>query len=420
MIRSDKKAPPVLIQNALYGAEQAVYFMVYAAVTGFASLYLTHNGFMSSEIGVMVAAANIIATIIQPLIADVADRSKKLTVSRLLLILCGVMLSLSVSMLLMSGRSFALIAVYTLLFTCTTAALPLINSHCFALNGGGWRVNFGVCRGIGSLGYTVLSAGLGQLTALYGASILPGVDSLSVAVFAAVIIAVQSVFVLGGRRSEAIKADEKDGEGYEEIGLAEFIRRNRLFLVVSLGTMLIFFHNQTLDVFMLQIVSDVGGDSSDMGFLLALTAFLEIPAMFLFDRINKRISTAALIRLGAAGFTLKILGIWLSRSVPMMTAAICFEVIGLGFYFTGMVKFIDSVMSRGEAVKGQAVFTMMTTASSALSGVLSGLILDRWGAKTLTLIGFILCLIGAVIVMALIGRIKNMSGSEREDHDVRA
>ncbi|MCR5264724.1 MAG: MFS transporter [Clostridiales bacterium] len=414
-MRTDRKRVPAPLQNSLYGAEQAVYFMVYAAVTGFASLYLTHNGFTGSEIGIMVAAANIIATITQPLIADIADRSKKLTVDRLLLILCGVMLSLCAVMAFTSGRNLILIAAYTLLFACTTAALPLINSHCFVLNGGGWKVNFGVARGVGSLGYTVMSVILGELTALCGASVMPAADSVSVIVFAVVIIAVRLVFLSGGIK-ETGSDEKKDDDGeYEEIGLGEFIRRNKLFILLSVGTMLIFFHNQTLDVFMLQIVSDIGGDSSDMGFLLALTAFLEIPAMFLFDTINNKISTKALIRLGAVGFTLKILGIWLSDSVPLMTAAICFELIGLGFYFTGMVKFIDSVMSKGEAVKGQAVFTMMTTASSALSGVLSGVILDRWGAKTLTFVGFILCLIGAAAVICLIGKIRRKS-ADREDN----
>ena len=74
----------------------------------------------------------------------------------------------------------------------------------------------------------------------------------------------------------------------EEINLIKFIKRNKLFLLVNIGVAGIFFSNSIFNSFMLQIVENVGGTSEDMGRILAVMAFLEIPPLFLFESVHKK------------------------------------------------------------------------------------------------------------------------------------
>ncbi len=54
---------------------------------------------------------------------------------------------------------------------------------------------------------------------------------------------------------------------------------------------------------MLQVVENVGGTSEDMGRILSIMAFLEIPPLFLFERINRRVSCKTLLKIGAVSFS---------------------------------------------------------------------------------------------------------------------
>ena len=63
-------------------------------------------------------------------------------------------------------------------------------------------------------------------------------------------------------------------------------------------------------------------------------------------------------------------------------------------------------MSPGEAVRGQALFTTMITITTIFSSLLGGWILDECGAKTLTLISTLATAAGAVIIFAVVDRIR--------------
>ena len=90
----------------------------------------------------------------------------------------------------------------------------------------------------------------------------------------------------------------------------------------------------------------------------------------------------------------------------MVYIAQLFQLISFGLFLPTMVHFIDEMMSKGEAVKGQALFTMMVTVTTMISSLLGGIILDLSGAKMLTLVATIATAIGALIIIASVDRVK--------------
>ena len=65
------------ILNIEYGAVHATYWMTYAIIGSFASAFLLGRGYSNSEIGVILAVGSVVAVFLQPVLADIADRSKK-------------------------------------------------------------------------------------------------------------------------------------------------------------------------------------------------------------------------------------------------------------------------------------------------------------------------------------------------------
>ena len=81
--------------------------------------------------------------------------------------------------------------------------------------------------------------------------------------------------------------------------------------------------------------------------------------------------------------------------------------VSFALFLPAMVNFINEIMSRGEAVKGQALYTMMITVTSVAASILGGIILDVSSPKMLTLISTVVTGLGALIVVASVDKVKH-------------
>ena len=62
---------------------QGAYWASFCIIYSFATVFLLDRGFHNSQIGVIIAAGNILGVIFQPVFASVVDRSKTVTLHKL-------------------------------------------------------------------------------------------------------------------------------------------------------------------------------------------------------------------------------------------------------------------------------------------------------------------------------------------------
>ena len=367
--------------------------------------------------------------VLQPVTADLADRSEKIGAIGISQIMTVMMMTFVLGMFFFGGGSIGLCVTFVLLIAWHTALQPMFNALTFKLEESGIPVNFGIARSVGSLAYSILVAGLGTLVEHLGIMTLPITAEIICLMLLASLLLTgrtfrQAMAAKAGRGGDpAAKAGEAGQEAAgdeqaepaqpleekaeeEKIPLREFIRRNKLFFVLNIGVVGLFFSNSILNNYMVQIVTDVGGTSEDMGRILGVMAFLEIPTMVFFSRLKRRFSCQLLLKVAAAGFTVKIGLCWLAGSVAMLYAAQAFQLVSFALFLPGMVYFTGENMSPGEAVRGQALFTTMITVTTIFSSLLGGWILDVSGAKMLTFIATLATAAGAVIVFCVVDRIR--------------
>ena len=394
--------------NVSYACIQATYWMVYAVVGSFASVFLLARGYTNSEIGVILAVANVVAVILQPMVADFADRSKKISLVGLIQLMAIIMLVFMVGLFVFERKSIALSVIFLMLLAWHTSLQPLINSLNFQLQESGVKINFGVGRSMGSLAYSILCAVMGTLVETFSVDIMPLSGCVVIAMLLVSLLVTKKQYdqVKGSASGEAVHLKAK--EETEDINLIDFLKRNKIFLLVNIGVLGIFFSNQVLNNYMIQIVSNVGGDSEDMGRILSIMAFLEIPMMVCVGWLRKKFSCEFMLKVASIGFTLKIFFHYIATNVAMIYFAQIFQLISFGIFLPVMVIFIDEVMSKGEAVKGQAFFTMMTTVASIIGSLIGGVILDISGAKMLTLIATVFTAVGTLIVIATVDKVKKV------------
>lgn len=402
--------------NIKYGCIHGTYWMYYGVAGSFASAFLLARGYSNAEIGIILAVGNILAVFLQPLIADLADRSKKLSLVGVTQISTVLLMVLTLMLFVMKQKSAALWVVYMFIMAWMTTLQPLFNSLAFKLEETGVHINFGACRSVGSLAYAVLCAFLGTMVEAKGVGVLPLSGEIVLLMLLASLWVTKTQFdrMVGektGKQAVSVLGEcgqvpVADAEEAEEINLALFVKRNKLFVVLNLAVIGVFFSNSILNNFMLQVVEGVGGTSEDMGRIFSVMAFLEIPALFFFDKIKERFSCQLILKFAAICFTLKVLLIYLAESVTMIYVAHLLQTFSFGLFLPAMVSFIGEVMAKGEAVKGQALYTVMTTASSMLASVLGGIMLDVSGPGFMLLVSTIVTGLGALVLVLIVDRIK--------------
>lgn len=405
--------------NVKYGCIHGTYWMYYGVACSFASAFLLARGYSNAEIGLILAVGNILAVFLQPLIADLADRSKKLSLIGVTQLSAVLLMILTLLLFVMKQKSAALWVVYVLIMAWMTSLQPLFNSLTFKLEETGVHINFGACRSVGSLAYAVLCGFLGTLVEAKGVDVLPLSGEIVLVMLLASLAAVKMQFdrMMKEKNKAGTVTDTKDGrlpaaehsdieEAEEEINLSLFVKRNKLFVILNLAVIGVFFSNSILNNFMLQVVEGVGGTSEDMGRIFSVMAFLEIPALFFFDNIRKRFSCQLMLKFAAICFTLKILLIYLAESVTMIYVAHLLQTFSFGLFLPAMVSFIGEVMAKGEAVKGQALYTVMTTVAATLASVLGGIMLDASGPGFMLLVSTVATGLGALVLVLIVDRIK--------------
>ncbi|MBR3787685.1 MAG: MFS transporter [Firmicutes bacterium] len=382
--------------------------MYYGVVSSFASVFLLAKGFSNWNIGVTLAVANVLAVILQPVIADIADRAKKLSVIGISEILTVLMMAGTACLFVSSGSMAALAILFILLIAWHTVLQPLFNSLTFMLEETGVHINFGIARSMGSLAYSALLAVLGTIVEKCGVMSLPVTGEITLAMLLISLILTKRSYDKGKKFAKGTSSamTKKDADAEEDIDLVQFIKRNKVFFLVNVGVIGLYFSNSVLNNYMMQIVDVVGGTSEDMGRILSVMAFCEIPTMVCFDWLRKRFSCQLMMKVASVGFAVKIALCWLANSVTMIFLAQFVQLVSFALFLPAMVHFIDEIMSKGEAVKGQALFTTMITVTTVISSLAGGAILDMSGAKMLTFVATIATTIGAVIIIATVDRVK--------------
>ena len=69
--------------NLKYAGSQIFYFAAFAAMMGYASVFLLDKGCSNSQIGIALALSSIIAVLLQPMLASFADNHKNIEINEL-------------------------------------------------------------------------------------------------------------------------------------------------------------------------------------------------------------------------------------------------------------------------------------------------------------------------------------------------
>lgn len=376
--------------NIKYSLLQGIYFVGFCTVMGYAAVYLGSIGMSSSLIGIVLAIANILTSIAQPVLGGFVDKSN-VSMKKVLMIMFGLCSVLSVLLMLASKvtflAAFLFIAVSTILYT----TMPLVNSLAFAFQKQGIDVKFGVARGIGSVAYALASLVLGNVVKAVSPTLMP---LAYIVIFLGILPLIRSFKMPEEEIDEVIEEEivEKENTG-------AFIKKHFKFMIFLAGFVLVYFDHTIINNFFINVIKNVSGNTGDMGNAVFLAAMLELPTMALFEKYKNKINIKNTIIISAIFFTLKHTLTYFATNMFMIYLAQATQMLAYALFIPASVYYVDKLFDAKDAVKGQALVTTSMTVSGVLASFLGGILLDNMGVYETLFLGLVLSAIGTIVMI---------------------
>lgn len=361
--------------------------MIFCAVVAYAAVYLLSKGMSATSIGLLMAVSNITGAALQPILADFSDRTRTVTLSRLVIYIS--IPAMAVSAALAFSNGFATILLYIAMISLTYLMMPLINSIGMYYTNAGYHSNWGISRAMGSLAFAVLSYFLGEGIAARGPGFLPLVAA---ALYAVLIL----TMLFTDTKILDLPHSEEGAAVRARTSWPEFARKYPGFLVVLLGCLAIFGFHGLSSNYLIQIMTHIGGGAKEMGTAIGIAAILEMPAMLFFSQLEKRMGAARIMKIAGVFWVVKAIAYYLASGVTLIYFAQIFQGLSFSPFTPALVYYSNDRMSSRDKVKGQAMMTTANTLGGVLGSLVGGFVLDRQGVPGMLLAGIGLALFGTL------------------------
>jgi len=369
----------------LYTLMQIALWSIHGVLISYAQRYLAGMGMRDSAIGLLLGGATAAGFVLQPLLAAVCDRSR-LTV-RLTLLTGGGLMLLCCAALLPAAKSLTLTAAFYAVACCMAQTVPsFVNALGMAAERKGMRLNFGISRGAGSIGFG-LTAQLANVLLLRGGLRTVPLYSLCLA---AILTATALCFP---RTAE----DAPEAETERASGLGRFLRGSPRFCLLLAGAFLLFFGHNTLASYLYR-VAQWKGNADAQGTATMLAALLELPILFGFPFLLRKAGSGVWLRLSGLFFTLRLLLTLVLPGTAGFYLAQCMQMGGFALYTVSSVYYVNEIIPVQDAVKGQSFLGAAGTIGAVAANVLGGALLDASGVPLLLTVCTIVSAVGAAIV----------------------
>lgn len=387
--------------NGQYGALHSAYWMLSGIVFGFTTVFLQSREYTNYEIGIIFALGNIVGFVAQPLVAGIVDKSRKRALLPCILCTLALSLLLMTCVLFLPSACLPLSAAFVILLAGNILLQPLCISLSFYIDSWGYRINFSAARAIGSFSYALSSVVLGILVQRVSINAVP----VSYIVITIVLGIITLLFTTQEKPYRSTSYGSIDIQE-KSSGLLEFITENKRFALFLLGTSLLFFTHSLIGNFMIEFVRNIGGNSADLGNILAFMTLAEVPVMLLFSKLTRRFRCSSLMRFAVIMFTVKELAIYLSPSIPVLYASEALQALSFAIFVPASVRYVDEVIVKRNSVKGQSYVTATISLGSIFASFLGGMLLDRVGASDTLLTGVLVSAVGTLVMLFAIQKTK--------------
>lgn len=389
-------AKKLTVKNLLL---QAFLWMCFGTIWSFATVYLLDKGFQNTQIGIVLSIGSILSIVFQPLIASFIDKFENLRLKYVILVLIIILCVLSLILWLIPYNFYVTGLLYILIGAFICSLPPLTYSIALEYTNMGIPVNFGLARGIGSIGFAIMVYAIGIATTRFNPTIILPIFAVLTFLMGITICTFESPLTYA--TPEAIKAEEdKNPVEKNNQNIFSFIVSYKKFSMLLLGFIMLFISHSLINTYHINIINNIGGNDANMGLSIAIAAAVELPVMIAFSFIVKKIKCSTLIKISAFFFVVKTAIICIAPNVGLVYLSQIFQFSSYALFTPASVYYVNDIIDESNKVKGQALLGAATMgAGGTLANFIGGKILDEYNVTTMLVFGIVVALIGFIITL---------------------
>ena len=376
-----------------YALHQIIYFAAECGTMAFASTYLLNSGLSADKVGLVLFGASFLSFLGQPLAADIADKAERNILPALIMgfSLASILCFAVVRFVPLGILSFSVL--YMMGMFLFDVQVPLINSVSVYYSSRDWTLNYGVGRGLGSVGFAVASLFVGRLLEVRMDWMLP---------FGMILTFLNGLMAFTYPKDET-KLISEAGDG-NTVGLFEFFGKYGWYTVSLLGVALIGLIHIMTEYYMIEIMRLHGGDSSNVGLIFSLSTFAEIPAIVLFSKFHDRLGTKKIFILSSAVFVVKMMLYLFAPSIKIIMLASLLMLFSYGLYCPVLVYYANECIRKEDMVKGQSTVYASYSLGGAIGCLVGGTIISASGVGTMLIAAVIMGVAGLAVLLFTVPR----------------
>ena len=379
--------------TASYAFLQIMNWSLFAVILGFSSNLLRHRGFTDGQISVFLGATTALTFFAQLALGELISRVKKVKSWGVLVALGGILTSACLVMALPDISN--VVAVGSFGLACLTLQLlpALTNGIAMDAIKRGSPTNYSLARGMGSLGYSAGAYATGMLVREFTVTSIPVAGAVCGALFIVAVV----WYHFAGESGLA----EENKETLKQEAQGNFLKKYPRFAFFLIGTIFVQIGHCLPSNFMYQIIFEKNGTAEHQGIATAICALAELPVMFGFPWLLRKLRCDRWVRIGALCMILKNAVIFLADGPGGVYLAQATQMLGYGLYIVSVVNYAELVVDKGESIRAQSYMGAVSTVGSLIASSTGGVICQYFGVQTMVLFAVISATIGGVMIAVL-------------------
>ena len=391
--------------NARYALVNIGFLMLVAGSLGFAYNYLSQSGFEAGTIGTVMSIISLGGVFVGPAAGDIVDRSERITQKLFIsgsMVLCAALAAL---LLAIPAGSPLILPVVVIAFAASTVGMPLLNGMAFIYERAGGVINYGLCRGLGSASYAIAANIVGQLWGTFGR------DTLPLWVIFGALFTLVAVNLMPDAPDESQAAGQGEGRDVvteKPISVLRFFSTYPTSTLVVLSLVLLYFCHYIFQTYCGAVLGEfVPAErvESVQGMSFFVQAMVELPTMFGFSLIMRRLSVNRILTLSAIVYSIKHVILAMATSVPMFYGSMVLQMFSYATLTPAVVYLANDLVAEEDRNKGQAVFATASSVGGLLASFVGGWLFQLLSVRAGLLVGVSASVVGTALMVIGIGRI---------------
>lgn len=369
--------------QARYSALQGFNFVTTCSACAFVAIFLQYKGLSNTQIGITSAGGCVLSIFLGPVISSLLGSVRGSTIPKVFNISFAAMAALFLAIAWLPVPAVFMMAVYIFLYAMLMSTPPLLSQIAMGYIRRRQSLNFGFARGIGSIAYAVTAVAVSSISEAFS----PNAISLFFAVSAAITLVLVNTLPGYSEEPVAVKgaagaAGEGAGAAVAErpLGIPAFVAKYRLLFLVLLGFCLNFVASSALSTYLINIITNLGGDTELFGIATFCMAASELPVMAVVPKLRRKLGDGALVLLAGVAYVLRNCTVVLAPSPVVVFVGLMFQGFSYGTLTSLLAYYISETCGTRDEMTGQTMLAVMTSGVGACAGnLLGGVLQDTLG-----------------------------------------